>query len=136
MPFNAIVVGMPRSGTSLSASLLVNQGYYVAGEEKELNPGDEFNPAGYFEAEHLIENNVDAFKAVGFEHHNTWRYDAITAGQASALNELEPLAGHAAYVDEMNRQSPRRLLRISDQPAQHRARSPSKSQTPARLRRC
>ncbi|MEJ2363028.1 MAG: hypothetical protein P8Z75_16755 [Gammaproteobacteria bacterium] len=51
MAFNTIVVGMPRSGTSMTAAIFARAGYYVSGDdEKQLRIGDEYNPDGYWEA--------------------------------------------------------------------------------------
>jgi hypothetical protein len=75
MPKNVIVVGMPRSGTSLTASIFSRKGYYVSGNEaRELQAGDGHNPFGYCEAKGLIERNVELFSAAGYPHDNTWKF--------------------------------------------------------------
>ncbi|MCP5179527.1 MAG: sulfotransferase [Pseudomonadales bacterium] len=89
-PFNAIVLGMPRSGTSLSAAIFARHGYFLAEHaEEELRPGDEHNPSGYFEAEGLIERNVSLFRRVGYQAHNTWLFEPISSQQADALQRLK-----------------------------------------------
>ena len=39
---NTIVIGMPRSGTSMTAAIFARQGYFLAEDtDEELRPGDE-----------------------------------------------------------------------------------------------
>lgn len=96
---NVLVVGMPRSGTSLTASLFGKRGYFAADDAKaQLRDGDEHNPLGYWEAESLIEANAELFKRVGFEGHNTWLFDQITPEQAQRINELEGTQEHRELV--------------------------------------
>lgn len=107
MPKNVLVVGMPRSGTSMTASIFANNGYFVAEDgKKELREGDEFNPSGYWEAEALIKCNAEIFAAAGFMHDNTWLYDSISDEQASAIFKLSPLPQHQNLVDKFNKKSP------------------------------
>ena len=88
-----IVVGTPRSGTSMAAYVFARQGYFAAQDESELRPGDRHNPSGYWEAERLIEANVDIFAAVGYPHHNTWLLRAPTGGGRPAHRRPHPDAG-------------------------------------------
>lgn len=107
MPKNVLIVGMPRSGTSLSANVFVNQGYFVSEDsDSQLRHSDIHNPFGYFEAEMLIENNVDIFKAAGFPHHNTWKFDAITDEQANKIDTVAPIAHHMEFIKSQNARSP------------------------------
>ncbi len=46
MKRNCFILGCGRSGTSLTAGLLADAGYFMG---EELYPGDEGNPKGYFE---------------------------------------------------------------------------------------
>ena len=63
MPRNIIVVGTPRSGTSLAASIFARLGHFVADDEAaQLRDPDHFNPGGYWEAEPLIEANASLFQ--------------------------------------------------------------------------
>lgn len=106
-PKNAIVVGMPRSGTSMSAAIFANQGYLVAEEsEKELRAPDEYNPNGYWEAETLIRKNVEVFKQCGFDGDNTWNFEPISKESADRINTLAPLDSHAEFVSSYNQKSP------------------------------
>ena len=106
-PKNAIVVGMPRSGTSMTAAIFARKGYFVAEDEKKhLRQGDEYNPSGYWEAEPLIQANAEVFTAVGFEYDNTWLYDAITDQQAMSILELPKKAEHAELVGEYQQHQP------------------------------
>ena len=99
MPRNIIVVGTPRSGTSLAASIFARLGHFVADDEaSQLRDPDHFNPGGYWEAEPLIEANVSLFRRVGFEHHNTWIFDPISAEQARRIAELPPVDEHRELV--------------------------------------
>lgn len=107
MPYNAIVVGMPRSGTSMTAAIFANAGYYVTGDENsQLRQGDEFNPNGYWEAEPLIQANAEIFQAAGYSHDNTWLYEPITPEIASRIPELERSTVHQQLVENFNRHCP------------------------------
>lgn len=104
---NVIVVGMPRSGTSMAASIFAGKGYFVAKEpESELRPGDEFNPAGYWEANSLIEANVEVFNAAGYPQHNTWMFEPITEQQAARITDIERMPRHRDLVESYNANSP------------------------------
>lgn len=107
MPKNLIVVGTPRSGTSLAASIFVRQGYFVANEaDAELRDPDHYNPGGYWEAEPLIEANVSLFQRVGFPHHNTWKFDPIGTDQADAITTLGRTAEHSELVAQYEQNRP------------------------------
>lgn len=103
MPRNVIIVGPPRSGTSLTSDIFARQGYHTG---EGLRRGDDGNPFGYYEAEDLISANVSLFEAVGFPHHNTWKFDAITAGQIAAIDLLEPRDEHRQLLAKWNGHSP------------------------------
>jgi len=104
---NAVVVGMPRSGTSMTAAIFANKGYFVAEDEKnELRKGDEYNPAGYWEAEPLIKSNAEVFNSVGFMHDNTWLYEAISAQQAMGILALAKDPKHAGLVKHYDDHQP------------------------------
>jgi len=107
MPKNVLVVGMPRSGTSMTASIFANNGYFVAEDkDKELRSGDEYNPSGYWEAETLIQSNAEIFSAAGFKYDNTWLYDSISNEQAAAIFTLQQSTNHQELVHKFNQQSP------------------------------
>jgi hypothetical protein len=107
MPKNVLVVGVPRSGTSMTSYVFASQGYFAATDpESELRGGDENNPTGYWEAAGLIEANVDVFKAVGYPNHNTWLFDAITADQAERIAAVTPIDNHKDLVERYNANSP------------------------------
>ena len=103
MPRNVVIVGPPRSGTSLTSDIFARQSYFTG---KPVMEGDDYNPFGYYEAEDVIEANVGVFKAAGFEHHNTWKFDAITEAQIAALNELEPRDADRELLARWNGNSP------------------------------
>lgn len=106
-PKNILIVGMPRSGTSLTASIFSDQGYFLAEDSgKELRSGDEFNPAGYFEAAPLIEANAKIFEMAGFPHDNTWLFDRIDQQAADRINSLEPLVEHRELVEKYQQNRP------------------------------
>jgi hypothetical protein len=78
MPKNVIVVGMPRSGTSLTMAIFARKGYYVGPVKRDrYREGDEHNPFGYFEADAIVKRNAALFERLGFPHHNTWLFDRI-----------------------------------------------------------
>ena len=85
MPKNIIIVGPPRSGTSLTSGIFARQGYF-AGEQ--LRSGDDYNPFGYFEDEALVEANVKLFSEVDFNFHNTWMFAPIADSQIEAISKL------------------------------------------------
>lgn len=107
MAFNAIIVGMPRSGTSMTAAIFARAGYHVTEDESvRLRQADEYNPGGYWEAEQLIQANAAAFRAAGFAHDNTWLYEAISLEQAERISELDRMDAHQQLVTEFNRHQP------------------------------
>ena len=107
MPKNVIVVGTPRSGTSLAASIFAGQNYFVANDESEqLRDPDHYNPGGYWEAEPLIEANVSLFRRVGYKHHNTWIEGAINDEQVAALEQLEVDPEHQELVGHYEKNHP------------------------------
>ena len=105
-PANVLIVGMPRSGTSMVASIFAGRGYHVAEDEGELRPSDEYNPGGYWEAESLVERNVEVFQAVGYPHHNTWLCQAAPDDLAQRISALPPLPGHEAFIRSYDRARP------------------------------
>jgi len=107
VPRNVIVVGVPRSGTSMVAGVFANQGYFVAEDPSDqLRTPDHHNPGGYWEAEDLIERNVEVFAAAGFPFHNTWLFDPIASEAADRIPTLSPLPEHAGLVSAYSRHAP------------------------------
>lgn len=107
MTKNVIVVGMPRSGTSMTTAIFARKGYFIAEDEaRQLRKGDEYNPAGYFEAEPLIKSNTAVFNAAGFPYDNTWLYEPITKQQSDAIFDVQPVPEHAQLVIKYNKHSP------------------------------
>lgn len=98
---------MPRSGTSLTASVFVKSGYFAAEEaDSQLRGEDENNPMGYWEADDLIEANVELFRSVGYNEHNTWRFRAIEDQQGEQIGRLQPLDAHRQLVARYDEHSP------------------------------
>jgi hypothetical protein len=90
-PRNIIVIGAPRSGTSLTTAIFDRKGYYVGPiEEENVRAGDEHNPFGYFEADDVIAQNVGLFRRVGYPEHNTWLEQPISDDQIDAIARLPP----------------------------------------------
>jgi hypothetical protein len=107
MPKNAIVVGMPRSGTSLSTRIFVRKGYFVAeDEENALEPADEFNPFGYWQAKGLVDRNIEIFHAVGYEFKNSWLWNQISEDALARIRSLEPLPGHREFAAAYDGRAP------------------------------
>jgi len=100
---NVIIVGPPRSGTSLTSDIFARRGYYTG---EGLRVGDDYNPFGYYEAEDLIAANVSLFESVEFPHHNTWKFDPITPAQTDSIGRIPVQAEHRALADHWNRHSP------------------------------
>ena len=107
MPKNVLVVGMARSGTSLTASIFVKKGYFVAEDpENQLQAAGPHNPGGYWELEDVKEANVEVLKAVGFQHHNTWVAEEIRPEQAEDIFSLEHLEPHKELIRHLEAQQP------------------------------
>ena len=107
MSKNVIVVGMPRSGTSMTTAIFVRCGYFVAQNEKaSLRDGDEFNSEGYFEASDLIERNVRVLNRAGYAHHNTWKFEPIDDDQVDRIASLERQESDAEFVELFEANSP------------------------------
>ena len=107
MPKNVIVVGMPRSGTSMTAAIFTRSGYFAAEDEStQLRGKDEYNPGGYWEAEPLINANADIFKRAGYSFDNTWLYDQISDDQVESIFNLEQSQEHIDLVKKYNLNKP------------------------------
>jgi hypothetical protein len=82
-------------------------GFFLAHDaDSELRSPDRANPDGYWEAESLIERNVEVLSATGFPHHNTWLFDAISTEQADRIRHLDPLPGHHEFVSQYTCHTP------------------------------
>ncbi len=104
---NMIVVGAPRSGTSLTAGVFGHRGYFVgAMEEEHMREGDDGNPFGYFEADELIVRNVAVLRRAGFLHHNTWLFEMISETSIAAVGTLEPEPRDREFVQWYQTRSP------------------------------
>ena len=91
----------------MTAGIFARAGYFVTDEpDVDLRPGDPGNPDGYWEAEGLIERNVEVFRAVGYEGHNTWLFDPIDPETAERINRLDPIPGHADFVQRFEANAP------------------------------
>ncbi len=107
MPKNAIIIGLPRSGTSMTAAIFARQGYFTTkNAAQELRAGDHHNPCGYLEAGSLIKFNAEVFAAVGFEHDNSWLYSPLAANQSSYIHQVKPTTEHTEFVNDYNQNSP------------------------------
>lgn len=104
MPKNILILGTPRSGTSLTTRILVNGGYYLGGTEDEhVRMGDRNNPFGYFEADDIIDANVELFKLAGYPFHNTWLNDPAPSDFASRIEQLPTRDQHRSLLTHYNR---------------------------------
>lgn len=104
---NVIVVGMPRSGTSLTMGIFARQGYYVGPITRQrYREGDEHNPFGYFEADALIKRNARIFQRAGFPYHNTWLFERITPECAERIRNLEPSQDDVELVEAYKTRAP------------------------------
>ncbi len=107
MSKNVIIVGMPRSGTSMAAHIFARKGYFAAKDpENEMTAGDAFNPMGYWEAKPLIDANVELFHAVGYACHNTWMFEPITEHQAGRIAAVEKAQTHRDLVASYDANAP------------------------------
>lgn len=107
VPKNVMVVGMPRSGTSLTMGIFARKGYYVGPvKRKRYREGDEHNPFGYFEADALVKRNARIYQRAGFPHHNTWLFDRISPESARRIRELDPSRDDIELVEAYETKSP------------------------------
>lgn len=107
MPKNVLIVGMPRSGTSMTASIFTRNNYFVADDKNnDLRAGDEANPSGYWEAKPLIQSNTEIFSKVGFMYDNTWLFEPISEKQRLEILTVKPNPKHKELVEKFNQHSP------------------------------
>jgi hypothetical protein len=106
-PKNVLVVGAPRSGTSLTAAAFARAGWHV-GERKQqhIREGDDGNPFGYFEADELVERNVEVLRAAGYPHHNTWIFDEISEESIRRIESMQPTAAHRRFIERCDKTAP------------------------------
>jgi hypothetical protein len=102
---NVIVIGMARSGTSLTASVFASQGYYVD-EAGSIADKDHMNPKGYWESNTLVKNNESIVRSTGFEHDNTWIYSAITSDQIDKIEHYSLSDDHVKMLGFFSKKSP------------------------------
>lgn len=107
MPRNVIIVGMARSGTSLTASIFARKGYAAAlNPDVELQSGNKFNPGGYWESSQLIDANVSILRRAGFDNHNTWTSHFIDENQAESIYSLSPESTHRKMIENYESRRP------------------------------
>lgn len=88
---NILIVGGPRSGTSLTATIFTRCGYHVGTiADARQRDGDRNNPLGYFEADDVVAHNVALLQAAGYSHHNTWLFTPIPAATVAAIAAFPP----------------------------------------------
>ena len=105
MPKNVIVIGMARSGTSLTTSIFAKKGYYV--DEKEAVIGaNHMNPTGFWESTSLLELNESILRSAGFPHDNTWIYGAISNEQVRQVDQFQPGNEYQNFIDQAEDNSP------------------------------
>jgi hypothetical protein len=85
---NASIVGLPRSGTSLTAAIFVKKNYRTP---SDLLPSNDANPFGYWEAESLNDHNAAVW--IGADHSprvktTSMRASTITSGPRWMQYEL------------------------------------------------
>lgn len=107
MSKNVIVVGMPRSGTSLTAGIFPAKGYYIGERSKTfLREGNDHNPFGSFEADDLIAENVRVLHSAGFAFHNTWLFEPISSEAIARIADMPVLSSHRDFVRAYEQRSP------------------------------
>lgn len=100
---NVLILGMPRSGTSLTASMFARAGYYTG---RRLRAPAEGNPLGYFQSEEMGTLNEQLFHQVGFPFHNTWTHERISEETLDQIDELTAPAEHRRFVLEFDSRAP------------------------------
>lgn len=107
MPKNVIIVGAPRSGTSMTARIFKQKGYFVTDDESnELQEANEFNPHGFWESAGLRKCNSEIFSRVDFPFENTWLFETIGEERAKSINALKQETKHAQFVEKYDSQKP------------------------------
>lgn len=107
MAKNVIIVGAPRSGTSMTALIFTRKGYFVTDDENnELQEANEFNPDGFWEASRLRQANEQLFAKAGFPYANTWLFEPITDELADKILTLPADDDHIKLVAHYNSKSP------------------------------
>jgi hypothetical protein len=107
MSKNVIVVGMPRSGTSLTASIFTGKGYHIGDMRKAfVREGNDHNPFGSFEADDLIAENVRVLDAAGFGFHNTWLFEPISSEAMARIADMSVLSSHRDFVRGYEQRAP------------------------------
>ena len=105
MKKNVIILGMARSGTSLTASIFAKTGYYVDDENKVVEK-DHLNPTGYWESRSLLKYNELILRASGFEYDNTWIYKSIANEQVDFITRYTLDKNFVSFVDRYKSKSP------------------------------
>ena len=102
-----IIVGAPRSGTSMTALIFTRKDYFVTDDEGEdLQEANEFNPDGFWEASGLRQGNEKLFHKAGFHFANTWMFEPIKEEQADAIQTFAPADAHKNLVSHYENKSP------------------------------
>lgn len=93
-PFNVIVLGMPRSGTSMAAGVFAKRGHHLGSIRLTyLRHGDDHNPFGYFEADDVVERNAALLRRVDHPYFNTWTFAPLPDSVVTDIWQLH-------HVDE------------------------------------
>jgi len=107
MTKNVIIVGAPRSGTSMTALIFTRKGYFVTDDaDADLQEANEFNPDGFWEASRLRQGNEQLFAEAGFPFANTWLFEPITDEAADKILTLPTDDDHVKLVAHYNSKSP------------------------------
>lgn len=92
------VLGMSRSGTSVTARTLAILGVYL-GEEVELMPAvEENNPAGFFEHQEIADLNEEMLAVLGEAPRQRWRHPPPLRTGWERDPRLEPRREEAASI--------------------------------------
>jgi hypothetical protein len=107
MAKDALIVGPPRSGTSLASSILARVGHHVGRiSSPRERMGDDHNPFGYFEADEVVGANARLLERAGYPYHNTWTFDPISRAAAASIGDLDPADADRDLVDRYRDHSP------------------------------
>lgn len=107
MAKNVLIVGAPRSGTSLASSILAGLGYHVGRiRSRRERLGDDHNPFGYFEADDIVEQNAKLLKRGGHPFHNTWTSGAITEASIAKIRDLPVLEEDRDLLRQYEEEAP------------------------------
>lgn len=92
------VLGMSRSGTSVTARVLDVLGVYLGADEELMPAAAENNPAGFWEHQGIADLNEEILAVLGGAPRQRWRHPPVLRAGWERDSRLEQLRGEAASM--------------------------------------